>query len=243
MSTYAAQLIRDAQQAGFNVTDLYADADTLQNFERAIVDADIFMGYGHGNKSLFTGNCKSGAYTKNSDGTYSCKDFEVLLQSTANASDLNAKKCYLAACQTAVTLGPALIHAGCPEFYGYLADFTFVYDPDKASSGDVLNDTYAAPFFDAALTTAYSILSGKAPSAVFEDTVNRYEALYDQWKTVNDPLADDVMTWLNWDRQNFAVLTPKGAYETPRTSLLTTAGIIVPLGAAALLLLLLSRQP
>lgn len=224
LSSYAAKIVEQAPQWNVEVIDLYGADATLQNFEAKISDCDLFFGFGHANKDVFTG-----------------QNLEVILKASVNADELTNKKAYIAGCQAGVTLGPAAVKAGCPEFYSYQSDFTFVYDPTAYNNNDVLNDVYAQAFFDSALTTGYAILAGKTPKEVFDDTINRYDYWYDYWKKQNDPLADDVMTWLNWDRQGFIAITPNGLYTEPKTPSLLTAGIILPLGAAALLLLL-SRE-
>ena len=222
LASYGALLVNQARQWGHSVTDLYADAATNENFGREIEVNDLFIGFGHGRSDLFTG-----------------QELEVLLKDTVNADVMSDKDCYLASCQTGIKLGPAMVEKTCPRFFGYQGDWVFVYHPDYYAEGRILEDPYAKSFFDSVLTTGYAILLGKSFEEVYNETVDRYKYWWDWWLKQNDPMTDSILTWLNWNRQNFIAINA----EPPETRVigtpkLTIGAVALPLGAAALLLLL-----
>ena len=177
-------------------------------------------------------------WSGNSD-IFTGQDLEVLLKDTVNADVMSGKECYLAACQCGVKLGPAMVEKTCPRFYGFQGDFVFVYHPDYYAEGRILEDPYAKSFFDSVLTTGYAVLLGKSFEEVYNETVDRYKYWWDWWLKQNDPMTDSILTWLNWNRQNFIGINA----EPPETRVigtpkLTIGAVALPLGAAALLLLL-----
>mgnify|MGYP001580350714 CR=1 FL=1 len=221
LSGYGALLVEQATQWGHIVTDLFKEQATTEKFETEIVNNDMFIGFGHGSKTRFIGH-----------------DMQTLLQDTVNPDAVSGKDTYLASCLTAVRLGPAMIEKGCPEFHGYQGDFVFVYHPDYYNQGKILEDPYAKAFFDSALTTGYAMLLGKEPFTVYQETVDRYKYWWDWWKKQPDPMGDSILTWLNWDRQNFVTITPDGIRAMEAS--LPVLGLAIPVGAAAVALFLLS---
>jgi len=174
-----------------------------------------------GNSTIFTG-----------------QDLEVLLKVGVNDDLMSGKKCALFSCLTGVQLGPSMVEKTCPEYYGFLADFCFIYHPDYETRP--LEDPWAKAFFDCVLATGYSILENRTPKEVYENTINRYNYWWDWWIKQNDPVTDDILTWLNWDRSNFIAITPTGIYEKEKAAL-GLSGLAIPVGAAAILFLLLSK--
>ena len=72
------------------------------------------------------------------------------------------------------------------------------------------------------------------------NTIKRYDYWFDYWIGQNDPMADDILTWLNWDRSSFIALTPTGLYgPLPKLTVpLNLSPYVLPLGIAAAFFLL-----
>jgi hypothetical protein len=108
-----------------------------------------------------------------------------------------------------------------------------------------LNDPWARAFFDSGLATGYGVLLGKTPEEIYTETIKRYDYWWDFWTQQNDSMADDILTWINWDRSNFIAITPTGLFKgkpLPAAGSTFLSSIpIVPLGIAGALLFLLSR--
>lgn len=119
------------------------------------------------------------------------------------------------------------------------SDYTFIYHPQYENKP--LEDPYARAFFDSGLATGYALLLGKAPQEVYQLTIDRYNYWWDYWMKQEDDFADDILTWLNWDRTNFVAITPGESYETPQTVGLDLPALIIPFGVAGAVLFLLSR--
>lgn len=229
LAAYGALLVQKASEWGHQVTDLYKELATLENFEREMLLNDIFIGLSHGNSTTFTGQKMN-------------EHIEILLKDTVNADICSGKPCYIAACSTGASLGPKMVEKTCPQFYGYQSDWIFIYNPDFYRENRILEDPWAQAFFDSALTTGYAILLGKSPLEVYETTLQRYDYWWDYWIKQNDPMADDILTWLNWDKQGFIAITPDGVYSKSKASIPSIAGIAIPLGIAAISLFLLSNK-
>jgi len=227
LSTYGTKLVQFAKDNGYEVVDLFNDDPKLPArllvFEAEIEKRpNLLIGLGHGNNTIFTG-----------------MDMEVLLKTGVNDDLTSGIKTYLWSCLTGVTLGPAMVEKTCPEYYGYKADWTFIYHPKYET--DPLNDPYAKAFFDAGLATGYAVLLGKTPKEVYDLTIARYDYWWDYWIKQEDPMADDILTWLNWNKNNFIAITTSEIYREP----VLRAGIpefAIPLGIAGALLFLLSNS-
>ena len=223
LAEYGKLLTNYALTKGYEVTDLYEVSATKINFEFEIGDTDVFLGFGHGNADKLTG-----------------QNLEVILQSHLNSNRLSGKKCFLGSCHTGADLGPTMVSETCPEFYGYKEDFTFLYHPDYYANGQYLEDPYAKPFFDSLIVTGYSLLDQKTPAQIYSDQIAAYHKWWDYWITQEDPMADDVLTWLNWNENNYVAITPtsmqSGASETS-ASLTELAKLAIPVGIVALFLI------
>ena len=165
---------------------------------------------------------------------------EVLIKQSVNDDVSDGTKTYLFSCLTADSLGPALVEKGCPQYFGYKSEWTFIFHPDYENKP--LEDPYARAFFDSGLATGYALLLGKSPLEVYNLTIERYNYWWDYWMKQDDPFADDILTWLNWDKRNFVGLIPGGTpMEEPAVASLQIPSFVLPLGAAGILLFLLSR--
>lgn len=117
-------------------------------------------------------------------------------------------------------------------------DMIFVFDPTYWLQGKLLEDPVAQPFMDCFLTTGYSMVLGDDPKTVYEKTISRYNWWWDYWYRQNHPLADDILTYLHWDRQNFISITGDGVYARTPVTTLNLGALTIPLGAAALFFLM-----
>lgn len=223
MSAYTALLVEFAKQHGHQVTDLYNDivgaAARLEDFEVAMdQNPNIVIICGHGNATTQTG-----------------QDSEVLLKAGVNDDLMSGKKIFLESCSTGISLGPSMVSKTALEVYCYQRDFIFVYNPNFESKP--LEDPWAKAFFDSAIATGYAVLLDKTPKEVYELTIERYNYWYDFWLQQNDPMADDILTWLNWNRAAFIAITPDGIYAKEKVSA-PSLNLLLPLGVASLFLLL-----
>lgn len=224
LSAYTTKLIAFAKEQGYEVIDLYGDDPKkpcrLLQFEAEIEQKPtILIGAGHGAANLFTG-----------------QDLEVLLKQNVNDELITDIKTYIWSCQTALGLGPSAIGKGCPEYYGYTADWTVIINPDFENNP--LEDPWAKAFFDCGLATGYAVLLGKTPKEVYELTLERYDFWWDWWLKQNSWVTDDIVTWLNWDRSAFTALTSDGIYKrVPSTP--NMAKLLLPIAGAGLLFFLL----
>lgn len=237
LSTYGQLLIDYAQQQGHQTIDLYNDAQPPARnvaFEaemQKIPPPDIVMIMGHGNKMVVTG-----------------QDLEVLLQVGVNEDLMSQKIAYLMACSTGIELGPAMVESTCQQYYGFQSDFTFVYNPNYENHP--LDDPWAKAFFDCMLATGYAVLKGLSPLEVYSATIGRYDYWWNYWLKQNDPMADDILTWLNWNRSSFIALTPQGLGDVPAkigpiSPLALPSNLtpfILPLGLATAAFFLLTRK-
>ena len=227
LSTYSQLLIDYAQQQGHQVKDLYNDVKgssaRLLDFEAAMqsFNPDIVIIAGHMNATTATG-----------------QDFEVLLKVGVNDDIMSGKICDLKGCSAGLELAPSMVSKTAQQVFSYQADFTFVYNPNFETRP--LDDPWAKAFFDCMLATGYAILLGKTPKEVYDLTIQRYDYWWNYWIGQNDPMTDDILTWLNWDRSSFIALTPTGLYGPPPklTVPLGLSPYVLPLGIAAAFFLL-----
>lgn len=217
LSVYSEKLIKFAQNNGYDVIDLTDEQCRLPEFSEEIAKKpSLLIGCGHGGSDLFTG-----------------QDMEVLLQKDVNDNLLKDVSTYLWSCQTGLKLGPSAVEKGCPMYFGYTANWTVLIHSDYLNKP--LEDPWANPFFDCGLTTGYAILQGKKPKEIYDLTIERYNYWWNQWLKQESEVADDVITWLNWDRNAFTAITSDGIYNTPQIDI---KKLILPVAGAALLFFL-----
>ena len=226
LSAYGKLLVDFAIDHGYEVVDLYNDDSQnparLLRFEAEMEEKkpDILMMLGHGNETVFTG-----------------QDLEVLLKVGVNDDIASGVKTNLWGCLAGVSLAPALVSNTTPESYAYTSDWVFLFNPDFEATP--LRDPWAKSFFDSALTTGYAMLLGKTPQEVYEATLERYDYWWNWWMKQNDPMADDIMTWLNWNRSSFVAITPDGIYKREKLPVSSDlAKVIIPVAAVSALLFL-----
>lgn len=226
LATYTRLLVEEAVKQGHAVVNLYGDggegtdgpAATLEFEKQMDANPDAIIIAGHGNSDLITG-----------------QDLQVLMKVGVNDDLMSGKKAFFASCLTGQRLGPSMVDKNCPEFYGYVADFVFNYHPEYEAKP--LDDPWAKAQFDSAMITGYGLLAGLGPKEIYESTIERYSYWWDWWLKQNDPMADEIVTWINWNRSNFIAITPSGLYyeEKPK---LTLQNFALPVGVATLLFLL-----
>lgn len=167
--------------------------------------------------------------------TITGQDLQPLLQVGVNDDLMSGKISAIYGCSSGAKLGPIMVEKTAKEFYGWVVDFTFLYNPNYYPNR-ILEDPWAQPFFDSALACGYAILLGKPPAEVYELTIERYKFWWDHWIRQNDPMADDILTWLNWDMRGFIAITPDGIYA--KKLAVELPKIILPVAAVTLLFLL-----
>jgi hypothetical protein len=226
LAAYGQRLIDYAEQQGHTIHDLYGDQATTENFETAIqtVNPNIVIMQGHGNATTMTG-----------------QDLQPLVKLGVNDNCMSGKAAYLWACATGAQLGPALVENTCQAYGGYQSDFVFIYSPDHYEAGQLLDDPWAQPFFDCGLATGYGFLAGETPLDVYNLTMERYDYWWQYWLQQSDPMTDDILTWLHWNRQGFIVITPDGIYaKTPVK--LSLPPLLLPIVGASVAFYLLATD-
>lgn len=225
LSSYGTKLVDFAKTNGWSVVDLYGENTNTVQFETEIATKpQVFMGLSHGNETVFTGQ-------NNGHAT-------PLIKQGVNDDCLKDIKTYLWACLTGKSLGPVSVTSGCPEYYGYSTEWTFMMT--EGMDNKPLEDPIAMSFFDSALTTGYAMLLNKSPKEVFDSTINRYDYWWDYWSKQEHELADDIMTWLNANKNSFVAITPSETFEQPEqlgVNLTEVAKVVIPVAAASLFLI------
>jgi len=172
---------------GVQVADVKANQAVKSNVLKAVQDNDpiYFMGFGHGNSGVFTGD-----------------DEQPILDLT-NVALMKGRVVNLLSCLTAQQLGPAMIQAGALGYIGYYEEWTWIQED---LTQDPYVDPYAASYYKSH-DEAGKLLGAKKKLA---DSANGMVALYqqfiDQWRQSSDPYASEMVTWLTWDRDALRVL-------------------------------------
>lgn len=135
------------QLTGPNAQQPHVDASISNNSVRYI------SGTGHGLQDTFTG-FQGG----------------VIWSATQDLSSLAGTIVHLLSCQTAVSLGHAMLRDGVRAFWGYTADFSFPCE--KTPPSDLTKDAYAARFLEMDCLIDEGILDGKSAVEVYADVLN-----------------------------------------------------------------------
>lgn len=222
LSSWLQPTMDYATKLGYSVTDLYGEDATLANFMNAlnVDDPALVLIGGHGAENLVTG-----------------QNGEVLLEACVNDGLMQQRTAVLAACATGVKLGPSMINKGANAYVGFQADFIFSVTPGYETRP--LHDPRAAPFFTAINTLMYALLDGKTLSEIYEVGVASFNEEISKWWNNPDPEASDIISYLQWDRDNFIVIGNKALYETPTRRALLIPKEIPPIIMGGLALLIL----
>jgi len=219
-TTYAnawlAQVITYAKTKGYYVIDL--ENPTKEEFEETIQSQQplLVIGSGHGESDVFAG-----------------KEREIILKKCTNDHLLATKICYLIACNTALELGPSAVNKGALAYIGWQEDFVFAINAQYIERPT--EDPYAYAFFDTANKIGYALLEGKTVKESYELAIQNFNKWIKYWRGVGDPMAQQIITWLYWDRDNLIAITKEGLYTIPAPEMPynLTPLIIMPAGLLA----------
>lgn len=201
LSSWIQPVLVYAAKLGYNVKDLYAVDNTIQKFVDSLAsnNPQLVIIASHGNQNQVT-----------------CQNNELLMQACTNDDLMKSRTAFLVACQTGIALGPSMFKKGASAYLGWTADFVFMVKPGFESHP--LDDPHAQPYFDAVNTIACALLDGKTLREAYEAGIDRFDYWINKWWNVPDPSASEIIQWLQWDRDNFIVITEGGLYETPARS-------------------------
>lgn len=208
LSAYMQIIVDRARQLGFDVIDLHAGNATKQNFFNSIEIDDplLIVAAGHGNETTFTG-----------------QNDEHILEACENDEVMSGREGIFNSCSVGVMLGPSMVEKKALWFAGYRADFLFMYNPEEPNP---LEDKYARPFMECIIEPALTRLESRRTDLIYTNTRAIYNHWIGEWWNSDDPLAQDVITLLIHDRDNFMVT---GVYVPPlaNTLPLLIGGLVV----------------
>lgn len=175
-------IINQARQLRYNVTDLAGINATKENLYRALIGAEplFFLGGGHGDVDVFTGNNK-----------------QVLIDQQ-NASWLSERLTYLFSCLTGQQLSQIVIAAGGKAFLGYNEEFGFVVTSPYIPGQDLK----AEGFQEAGNAITLSLLRGFSIQDAYNSGIKTFDKWISYWYNSIDPLAPLILTWLQSDRDS-----------------------------------------
>lgn len=187
LSTYMQLVVDEANSRGLNVIDLEGYQATKTNFfdNIQLYDPLLVICAGHGNESGF--------YAQND---------ENVLRACTNDQIMSGREGIFNSCSVGVVLGPSMVNKTARWFAGWRADYLFMYDPEAS---DPLDDMYARPFMECIIQPALTRLRTDNLTAIVSDTKNLFNSKIAEWWNSTDPLAQDIITLLIHDRDNFMV--------------------------------------
>jgi hypothetical protein len=187
LSAYMQLVVNEANSRGLNVIDLDGYSATKTNFfdNIQLYDPLLVICAGHGNEN----------------GFYSQNDENVLTACT-NDQIMSGREGIFNSCSVGVVLGPSMVTKGARWFVGWRADYLFMYDPETS---DPLQDIYARPFMECIIQPALTRLRTNNLNVIYNETKNLFNSKISEWWNSNDPLAQDMITLLIHDRDNYMV--------------------------------------
>lgn len=186
LSSYMQMVVDRARMLGYNVIDLHGADATQTSFMTALEQNDplLVIAGGHGNELRFHG-----------------QNGEEILSACVNDEVMSRREAIFNSCSVGVELGPSMVDKTALWFAGWRADYIFVYDETAA----VLEDRYAQPFMECIIQPALTRLEGGGPSIVYQQTINKFNQWLSEWWNSQDPVAQEIITYLTHDRDNFMV--------------------------------------
>ena len=157
-------------------------------------DPILFVGCGHGNEDVFTG-----------------QDFDIIWW-TCDCKELAGRVVYLLSCETGVRLGPDMVKnkkAVC--YIGYNKIFGWIQEV----IGDPLDDKYGRGFFEAVLELLYKLTDGRTTGEAQAASIDVWNKWIDYWSKSSDPYAPLVLQWMINDRDAQILIGDSGARVTP----------------------------
>lgn len=205
LSAYMQKIVDFANQRGFTVIDLLGYDATQTKFMEALETNDplLVVAAGHGNETLFT-----------------AQNGETVLKACENDQVMSGREGFFSSCSVGVQLGPSMLDKTAKLFAGWRADFLFLLEDPPPSN--LLDDVYAKPFMECIIQPALTRLQGRNASAIYNDTINLFNYHINDWWESDDPYAQDVISLLIHDRDNFMV-----SGVTPMLAGLGTAPILI----------------
>jgi hypothetical protein len=175
---YAVDYIRTR---GINLDDLRGDdavrTKVLDSLARN--DPIWFIGLGHGNETLFTGQ----GYDK--------------IFWTCDNTQLRGRVAFMLSCITAAELGPDSVNnKGCVCYIGYSDTFSWTQEAMR----DPLTDPIGKAFFECVLELIYRLADGYTTGEAFKASIDKWNYWIDYWSRSTDPFAPAVLMLLLHDR-------------------------------------------
>lgn len=174
---------------------LYGMLDRRAPFQFTAPQSDIIIGMGHGDVNVFTGQ----------------NETVILEVGHYDPKEIKGKVVKLLSCQTGVELGPDLIANGCTVYLGYIDDYLWVCDADKASVpwSDPLAATCLMPVID----SINALLSGKTAKEAHDIEIAGYLR--------NAQVEEDelIRSLIEFNMANSVILGDGGARVSPRPNI------------------------
>lgn len=171
---------------------LWGFMDNSGTFSRALHASDVIIGCGHGDPDVFTGQ------------------YQDILLDARSLPDMTGKVAFIVSCETAQSLGKALVNAGCEGYIGWNDDLVWVMDGDKITTP--WSDTYSIRAMMPIVDGINAMLDGKtlveAQNIMFA-SMQKYIELED------NPLAKSC---LRFNKANVRLYGDMGARIKPRPS-------------------------
>lgn len=212
-------LIAKNKSAGQNITELIGNDANAANVKAALASMNpiVFAMCGHGNYTTTTVECT-----------------ELLMQVGDNVvPTMNGRIVHLNSCQTAATLGPAIVSAGAIAFVGSNESFWFY-------TGDAANSTRAvqSPFL-AEWQFVVSLLQGKSVGDARAEQLKKYEEELSYWVEgdgKNHPDAGEIARIININKAISTFIGDTGQTPSPAGSAPSAAlppSVVIPIAVAA----------
>jgi hypothetical protein len=206
---FIEQLVKSA---GYETTSLKANEDSQASFEIAMLDKNpkFVYGSGHGRETYFLGQ---GGYFRLEKQEW--VEERVLEAGDKNLALLKNRIVYLLACLTAKELGSSIIQAGAETYLGYGVPYGFIEISWVPSIFPPSYGRYHWTFMDQNNCLVNSILSGGTTSDSVAFSIERANAWIDWWSMIDDPVAPDMISFLQNDIAGLKVLGNSSAYVSP----------------------------
>ena len=202
-SSVLAMLVAQNRKPSQSVTEIKGVDATTANVKSQITALNpmVFVAIGHGNTT-----------------TYTVEAEEIFMQvggsTEGNISLMKDRVVHLNSCETAVTLGPAIVSAGAVAYVGSSWDFNFFVRDGPNASRATQTPFLAEYQFDV------SLLNGKSVADARADMLAKYDSEVAYWVSGDgkgDPDASELAAMLLGNKQLSTILGAGGA-TTPSPS-------------------------
>lgn len=158
---------------------LLAGMDRSLPFNLSLPHSDMLVGVGHGTPTEFTGHKEAGLIDINS------------------IPGVKGKMVFLISCETAQSLGPALVEAGARSYIGFYEDVIWLMDEEMVRTP--WRDKLANPVMMPIVDSLNSLLDGEAADISFGKMIESYNKYL---ATEEDELSRSFIVW-NRDSATF----------------------------------------